>query len=156
MSDDFVSDSSSVGGSGKGPRSGSRSVPAARRTSREVCAKATRRTFSAAYKLAILAEVDACSAPGEVGAILRREGLYASHLGAWRRARKQGQLDGLSPRKRGPKPNPDVQAAKEIDRLKRQTAALAEKLRKANIIIDAQKKFLQLLDDLEPQEEPQQ
>lgn len=64
----------------------------------EVTPKARRRRFSAAYKLRILKEADACTGKGEVGALLRREGLYSSHLSTWRRARDQGELEGLRPR----------------------------------------------------------
>ena len=67
----------------------------------EVVAKPTRRQFTGAYKLGILEETDRCSQPGEVGRILRREGLYSSHLTAWRKARREGSLKGLTPRRRG-------------------------------------------------------
>ena len=70
----------------------------------EVAPRAARRRFGAAYKLRIVAEADSCTKPGEIGALLRREGLYTSHLAAWRRARDQGQLDALAPKRRGPKP----------------------------------------------------
>ena len=70
----------------------------------EVVAKPTRRQFTGEYKLGILEETDRCSEPGEVGRILRREGLYSSHLTAWRKARHEGSLRGLTPRKRGRKP----------------------------------------------------
>jgi transposase len=67
----------------------------------EVVAKAKRRRFTAAEKQRLLREVDACQGSGEIGALLRREGLYASYLTTWRRQREQGELDGLSPQKRG-------------------------------------------------------
>ncbi len=70
----------------------------------EVVAKPTRRQFTAEYKLRILEETDRCSEPGEVGRIVRREGLYSSHLTAWRRARREGSLKGLTPKRRGRKP----------------------------------------------------
>ena len=69
----------------------------------EVTPKATRRRFSAEYKRAILAEADACTKPGELGALLRREGLWSSHLSTWRAQRARGEQQGLAPRKRGPK-----------------------------------------------------
>ena len=72
----------------------------------EVVAKAKRKRFTATEKLRILREVDACQGTGEVGALLRREGIYSSSLTTWRRQREAGQLDGLAPRKRGPKPDP--------------------------------------------------
>jgi transposase-like protein len=79
-------------------------VPVAREV--EVVAKAERRRFTAEYKLRVLREADACSKPGEVGALLRREGLYSSHLSNWRLARERGELAGLSSKKRGPKTKP--------------------------------------------------
>jgi transposase len=106
----------------------------------EVVAKAVRRRFSAEYKLRILQEADECS-NGEVGALLRREGLYSSHLTTWRRQREAGQLLGLEPRKRGPKPDPQ---AEEIKRLHRENERLQLRLQQAEAIIDAQKKLAQL------------
>jgi transposase len=102
-----------------------------------------RRTFSVAYKLRILREADACKRPGEVGALLRREGLYSSHLTKWRRDREQGALKALRPRKRGPKgPSPE---AKLIAQLERENQRLREELRRAQLISDAQKKLSELL-----------
>ena len=72
----------------------------------EVPEKARRRRFGGTYKLQILRAVDACTEPGEIGALLRREGLYSSHLSKWRRQRDAGALEGLRPRKRGRKPRP--------------------------------------------------
>ena len=69
----------------------------------EVAAKPTRRQFTAEYRLRILEEADRCTRPGEVGRLLRREGLYSSHLTAWRKARRNGSLQGLRPKKRGAK-----------------------------------------------------
>jgi len=110
----------------------------------EVTAKAKRRTFTAEYKRKILKEADRCSR-GELGALLRREGLYSSHLVVWRRARDNGELAGLTPRKRGPKvdvPDPlTMQVAeqqKEIARLKAENAKL-------QLICDVQKKVSLLL-----------
>ena len=74
----------------------------------EVVAKATRKRFTAAEKLRILREVDACQGSGEIGALLRREGIYSSYLTTWRRQRERGELDGLAPQKRGPKPDPQA------------------------------------------------
>ena len=74
----------------------------------EVVVKAKRKRFTAVEKLRILREVDACQGSGEVGALLRREGIYSSYLTTWRRQRERGELDGLSPHKRGPKPNPEA------------------------------------------------
>ena len=108
----------------------------------EVIVKASRRSFTAEYKLKILQAIDACQKPGEIGAILRREGLYSSHLTKWRRERKQGELQGLVPAKRGRKA--DLQAA-EITRLQREADRLQARLERAEVIIDVQKKLSQLL-----------
>ena len=108
----------------------------------EVVAKAKRRQFTAEYKLHILREVDGCKGSGEIGALLRLEGLYSSHLTAWRRQRERGELDGLSPQKRGPKADPQ---AIELARLKRENERLRERLRQAELIIDVQKKVSQML-----------
>jgi transposase-like protein len=108
----------------------------------EVVVKAKRRQYTAEYKLRILRELDGSQGTGDTGALLRREGLYSSHLTNWRRQRERGELDGLSPQKRGPKP--DAQAV-ELARLKRENERLREQLRKAELIIDVQKKVAQLL-----------
>lgn len=111
----------------------------------EVEPKAKRRTFSAEYKRRILAEVDACTEPGEIGALLRREGLYSSHLTTWRRQRQNGGLVGLVPRKRGRKK--DEQAA-EMTKLQRENKRLHKQLEQAELIIAAQKKLAQALEAL--------
>ena len=113
---------------------------ATRRLDTEVVAKAVRRHFSAEYKLRILEEAEACSS-GEIGALLRREGLYSSHLTTWRRQREAGQLAGLAPKKRGPKPDPQ---AEELNRLRRENERLQVRLQQAEAIIEAQKKLAQL------------
>jgi transposase len=111
----------------------------------EVVPQAKRRRFSAKYKLRILEEADACREPGEIGALLRREGLYSSYLTAWRRQREQGQLDALSPKKRGRKPSVDEALAKELDALKRENQRLESRLQQAETIIEVQKKLSGLL-----------
>jgi len=113
---------------------------ATRRLNTEVAAKAVRRRFSAEYKLRILEEAEACSS-GELGARLRREGLYSSHLTTWRRQREAGQLAGLAAKKRGPKPNPE---AEELKRLRKENERLQVRLQQAEAIIEAQKKLAQL------------
>ena len=105
----------------------------------EVVAKAKRRQYSAEYKQRILREVDACRVLGEIGALLRREGLYSSNLTNWRRQGERGELDGLSAQKRGPKPDPQ---AAELARLQRENARLRERLRRAELIIEVKKKLL--------------
>jgi transposase len=107
----------------------------------EVVAKAQRKKFTAAEKLRILREVDACQGSGEIGALLRREGIYSSYLTTWRRQRERGELDGLAPQKRGPKPDPQ---AVENARLRRENARLQERLQRAELIIDFQKKVAQM------------
>jgi transposase-like protein len=111
----------------------------------EVVARPERRHFSAEYKLRILREVDACRDSGdEVGAILRREGLYSSHLTDWRRAREQGELQALAPRKRGRREKLDP-SQKELQRLQRQLARTQRELSQARAIISIQKKVSELL-----------
>ncbi len=108
----------------------------------EVTARAKRRTFSPEYKLRILAEAAACTKPGERGALLRREGLYASHLTHWHRERRDGALAGLKPKKRGRKADP---VAAENTRLRREIVRLEAKLERAETIIAVQKKLSDLL-----------
>lgn len=106
----------------------------------QVVEKAKRRRFSASYKLKILEEVD--RNPDRSGAILRREGLYSSHLSAWRKQREEGALKALD-KKRGPKGKSAEQV--QIDKLARDKARLERELFKANAIIDAQKKLAEIL-----------
>jgi transposase-like protein len=101
-----------------------------------------RRRFTAAYKLSILAEAEGCREPGEVGALLRREGLYSSHLSKWREQRRQGELAGLEAKKRG---RPSDPQAEEIERLRRENERLKRQLARAEVIIEAQKKRSQRL-----------
>jgi transposase len=107
--------------------------------------KKTRRRFTAAYKLRILEEADQCDQPGAIGALLRREGLYTSNLTAWRRQRDQGALQGLNPKKRGCKAKPEDPSAERISKLERENQRLKNQLRKAEIIIEAQKKISEIL-----------
>jgi transposase len=111
----------------------------------EVPAKAARRKYSAKYKLKILEQAQACSGTGEVGRLLRREGLYSSHLTAWRKAQREGSLRALEPRKRGRKPVERNPLNKEVQRLERKVARLEEELRKAHVILDVQGKVAGLL-----------
>jgi transposase-like protein len=110
----------------------------------EVVEKPVRRRFTAEYKKAVLEEADHCSA-GEIGALLRREGLYSSHLTSWRRQREGGALEALSPKKRGRKAKPVSPLAKENERQKRQIEALGRRLAQAELIIEVQKKIAGLL-----------
>ena len=109
----------------------------------EVRAVAKRRQFSAAYKLAVLAEADRASAHGAIGALLRREGLYSSHLSVWRREREAGALEALS-RRRGRKAKTPAEQ-KRIAALEAHCARLQHELSQAHTIIDVQKKLCTLL-----------
>lgn len=111
----------------------------------EVPEKASRRRFTATYKLRMLEEADRCTEQGQVGELLRREGLYSSHLTNWRRQRDTGALGGLEPKRRGRKPKDNDPAAKEVERLRRENQRLTERLRQAETIIEVQKKVSEVL-----------
>ena len=111
----------------------------------EVVPRAKRRRFSAEYKLRILEEAEACSERGQIGSLLRREGLYSSHLTTWRHQREQGQLEALSPKNRGRKPSVDETLVKELAELKRENQRLENRLQQAETIIEVQKKLSGLL-----------
>lgn len=114
----------------------------------EVVERAKRRQFSAEYKQRILREADQALASGEegaVGALLRREGLYSSHLTSWRAQRERGELAGLAPQKRGRKARRRNPLAAENERLQRRNAHLEKELEKARIVIAVQKKVAALL-----------
>ena len=110
----------------------------------EVVAKAKRRTFTAGYKERILTAADAAQQPGQIGALLRREGLYSSLLATWRKERAAAITEAMAPHKRGPK-SKQSPLASENAKLQHQNVQLAERLRKAEIIIDVQKKLATLL-----------
>ena len=107
----------------------------------EVITRPVRRRFTAEYKLRIVQEADRC-APGELGVLLRREGLYSPHLSKWRRQRQAGQLAGLTPKHRGRKVDARAQ---ELERLQRENARLQARLERAELVIEVQKKLLVLL-----------
>ncbi len=111
----------------------------------QVKAKRTRRRFTAEQKLAILKQADACTKPGELGALLRREGLYSSHLVDWRRARAAGELDALTPKKRGRKPKEVDARDKKIAELERALAKETARRERAEALVDVQKKVAALL-----------
>lgn len=110
----------------------------------EVAAKPARRRFAADYKRSIVAQADACQDAGAIGALLRREGLYSSHLSAWRRQAKQGELAGLTPKKRGRKTTVSP-LVEENRKLVAANARLKKRLGNAELIIDVQKKLAALL-----------
>jgi transposase-like protein len=111
----------------------------------EVAAKGKRRQFTAKYKQEILRKAEACTQPGEIGALLRSEGLYSSHLTTWRQARERGELAGLAPRTRGRKPVPPDPRDKRIVELERQVTRLTARAERAEGIVEVQKKVAALL-----------
>jgi transposase len=111
----------------------------------EVSEKPVRRNHTAKYKLRILKEADACAQPGEIGALLRREGLYSSNLTTWRRQRENGQLQALKPKKRGRKEKEINPLTKRVSELEAENRHLQQKLKKAKLIIEAQKKMSEIL-----------
>jgi transposase-like protein len=119
----------------------------------EVVAKAVRRRFTAAEKLRILKEADRCTRPGELSALLRREGLYSSHLSTWRAARRNGELAGLAPRPRGPKAKPVDPRDRKLAEQSREIARLQARLERAEGLIELQKKVAQLLGTPLPSDE---
>lgn len=130
------------------PRSGEPAQTVARRGESlyrepEVLEKPTRRRFTAEYKERIVQEAAACHAPGEIGALLRREGLYASHLNKWRNRLEQGGREALAV-KRGRKPTRTA-ATLELEKLRKCNARLAQRLKQAETIIEIQKKVAEML-----------
>lgn len=122
----------------------------------EVVAKPKRRSFTAEYKQRIVQEAEVAAAtPGAVGALLRREGLYSSLLAYWRHERANGILQALTPQKRGPKSKRNPLEEENL-KLRRQMGQLTEKLRKAEIIIDVQKKVAALLGRPIPEPDPEE
>lgn len=115
--------------------------PALERPDPEVPAKARRRQFSAAYKQRILEEADRCTEPGQIAALLRREGLYASHLSTWRGQREQA----LAAQRRGRKAMPSAAQAERLAQLERDNEQLRQQLEQAHAIIEVQKKLSSLL-----------
>ena len=111
----------------------------------EVRAKATRRRFTAKYKLRILKEAAACKEKGELGALLRREGLYSSHLNTWRRQAEEGQIEGLEPKKRGPVAQKDDPKDKKIDELERELKKQKRRAERAEELVALQKKVSEIL-----------
>ena len=111
----------------------------------EVTVKAQRRRFTAAEKLRVLKEADGCTRPGELSALLRREGLYSSHLATWRAARRRGELAGLAPRARGPKAKPVDPRDRKLVEQAREITRLQARLERAEGLIAVQKKVAQIL-----------
>ena len=111
----------------------------------EVVAKAKRRSFTAQYKRDIFRRVDACMEPGAIGALLRKEGLFSSHLTAWRREVEQRELQALEPKKRGPKSKRGDPRDLENAALRRELAKVTARAERAEMLVDIQKKFSMLL-----------
>ena len=111
----------------------------------EVPEKKPRRKFTARYKLRVLAEADTFTRPGQLGALLRREGLYSSNLITWRRQREKGILKAMAPKKRGRKRKEKNPLTKKVAQLEKENRRLQQKLKKAELIIEAQKKMSEIL-----------
>ena len=120
-------------------------APAEEQAEVEVVAKAARRRFTAEYKRRIVREADRCTQPGEIGALLRREGLYSSHVTTWRAARDRGELAGLAPKKRGPKAAPPDPREKRIAEQEREITRLTKRAERAEALVEIQKKVAALL-----------
>ena len=111
----------------------------------EVVATAKRRQFSSSERIRILAAADRCTEVGEIGALLRREGIYSSHLSTWRKQRTATERAALEPKKRGRTADPGIAEARRVDELTRENGRLRHKLAQAHTIIDVQKKLCTLL-----------
>jgi len=111
----------------------------------EVMAKATRRRFSAEYKLKVLRAAEACTRPGEIGALLRREGLYFSNLKTWRAQRRTGELGGLTPKKRGPVPQVKNPLGAKVAALEREVTRQTARAERAEALVQLQKKVSEIL-----------
>jgi transposase len=120
-------------------------IPMAKKPDPEVAAKGKRRRFTAECKRRILAEADKCKKPGEVGALLRREGLYSSQLTMWRAAREAGDLAGPT-KKRGPTAKPVDEGAKRVAELEREIAKLRARAERAEFLVEMQKKMAALFE----------
>jgi transposase-like protein len=116
----------------------------------EVVAKTSRRRFTAEYKRKILREADACTAPGAIGALLRREGLYSSNLTTWREQRERGELVGLTPKQRGPAPKPKNPLAAKVTALEREVTRYKVRAERAEALVELQKKVAELLGTAPP------
>lgn len=118
----------------------------------QVEAKPQRRRFPAKYKISILEQLDACTKPGEISALLRRESLYSSYITAWKSARDQGQLAALQPKKRGRKPKKVDPRDERIAELEKQLTTERTRRKRAEGLVELQKKVAALLEE-SPQDE---
>lgn len=122
-----------------------------KRPNPEVMEIKPRRRFTAKYKLSVLAEVDTCTKPGDLGILLRREGLYSSNIRTWQRQFQAGALKGLTPRMRGRKKHEVNPLAKRVAELERDNTKLAKKLKQTETIIEIQKKISEILGISQPE-----
>ena len=134
--------------SGEPPSRGGHSIP-----DPEVTPRAKRRTFPAKYKLHIVEAAKRCKDPGELGALLRKEGLYSSHLASWRKLYERGALKELSDTKRGRKKDPNRESKLAFEKLERENQRLRKKLWQAEKVIEVQKKLTVTLEALRLEEE---
>lgn len=116
----------------------------------EVVERPLRRRFTAEFKRQVLAELDSCSASGDIGALLRRHGLYSSHLVTWRNQRATGELAGLAPKKRGRKPEPKNPLAEKNAKLERGLARMTARAERAERLVELQKKIAELFGEKLP------
>jgi transposase-like protein len=142
------------GAAGPTPATATKAPAAAARATEEVAAP-RRRTFTAEFKRQVLAEADACAELGEVGALLRRHGLYSSHLTEWRRQRDDGTLAGLAPRRRGRKAQERNPLTVEVARLQGENRRLLARAERAERLVELQKKVAELLGDPLPSPPPE-
>lgn len=133
------------GASGVAPMAGGSAYMACSPPDPEVPEKNPRRKFTAKYKLRILEEADACIQAGQLGALLRREGLYSSYLTTWRRQKAEGLLQAMTPKKRGRKRKEKNPLSKRVAELEKKNLRLQQKLKQAELIIEAQKKMSEIL-----------
>jgi transposase-like protein len=126
-------------------------IPMTKKPDPEVAAKGKRRSFTAKYKREILAKADKCKKSGEIGALLRSEGLYSSHLASWRKQRAEGQLGGKT-KKRGPKAKPVDPSAKRVAELERENAKLRARAERAEFLVECQKKMAALFETQQSEE----
>ena len=119
----------------------------------EVSAKRQRRRYTKQYKCSIVEQANACQNTGEVGALLRREGLYSSSLSNWKKLYREGALQSLSGKKRGPAANPQMANQRALSQLEKKVAKLERELEKAHAIIDVQKKLSVILSMMPEQDE---
>jgi transposase-like protein len=134
-----------VDGAAQGARRATADAPSAAAPDPEVVATAKRRRFSAAEKRRLLNAADRCTKPGELGALLRREGIYSSMLATWRKQRAQAEEAALQARRRGRQPDPALAEARQLEQLQRENDRLRRRLAEAHTVIEVQKKLCTLL-----------